>query len=390
MLSGQRLSMLVSIPNPVQATWFFIFFLITAIGFSLQKRKKTELFPTSLTQELKGFAILAIIFGHIGYFLATDHRFLFPLSIMSGVGVNLFLFLSGFGLTMSNILKKISIGSFYLRRLPKLYIPLWIVVGLFLLVDYFVLHRVYPLEFIRNTALGIFLHADIYNDFNSPLWYFTLILFYYLIFPIVFSKKYPWISAIGIYILSIVLIREHFASFDAVDHLYKIHLLSLPLGILCGWGYCSKQNQIKQYTIKKILLIQNFTQRTLPYVFSIIQFLNFKKAFFGILIFLTCYFAYYSGVGKSPRIEEAMSIVLLFLTLAIFMIKKYEIRLFSLFGAYSYEIYLLHWPILWRYDVLFTYTPGYVAVAIYLILFIGLGFILKKFSEIITHKVLHR
>jgi len=40
-----------------------------------------------VTQELKGLAILSIVFAHIAYMLVSDSRFLYPLSVAAGVGV---------------------------------------------------------------------------------------------------------------------------------------------------------------------------------------------------------------------------------------------------------------------------------------------------------------
>jgi hypothetical protein len=104
--------MLISVTNPVQATWIFSIILFIALLVSIKPRKIAEWFPASLTTELKGMAILMIVLSHIGYFLVTDTRFLWPLSIMAGVGVNLFLFLSGFGLTASQMKKDLSVRAF--------------------------------------------------------------------------------------------------------------------------------------------------------------------------------------------------------------------------------------------------------------------------------------
>lgn len=109
--------MLISITNPIQQTWIFSIIFFAALLIFIKPRKITEWFPASLTTELKGMAILMIVLSHIGYFLATDTRFLWPLSIMAGVGVNLFLFLSGFGLTASQIKNNLKPWQFYKKRL---------------------------------------------------------------------------------------------------------------------------------------------------------------------------------------------------------------------------------------------------------------------------------
>ena len=97
-----------------------------------------------------------IVFSHIGYFLANDPRFLWPLSIFAGVGVNLFLFLSAYGLSVSNKKNQLSIWQWYKKRLPKLFISLWIVAGIFFLMDYFILNRHYSFQYIWHSMIGFF------------------------------------------------------------------------------------------------------------------------------------------------------------------------------------------------------------------------------------------
>ena len=129
--------MIISIINPIQATYIFIAIFSVAILFSLRSKKNHDFFPIETTNELKGLAILLVIFGHIGYFLVDDHSFLFPLSTIAGVGVDIFLFLSGYGLVVSALKKTLTIFQFYKTRLIKLLIPLWITLGTFFLLDFF-------------------------------------------------------------------------------------------------------------------------------------------------------------------------------------------------------------------------------------------------------------
>src|SRR5258708_6334643 len=123
---------MIPISDALAQTQIFIVILTLVLLLTLKIRKPLT-FDNSLTEELKGFAILAIVFSHIGYFLVTDHQFLWPLSIAAGVRVNLFLLLSGYGLALSFSKNPLSIKDFYLKRLLKLFIPLWIVLVALLL-----------------------------------------------------------------------------------------------------------------------------------------------------------------------------------------------------------------------------------------------------------------
>jgi peptidoglycan/LPS O-acetylase OafA/YrhL len=368
--------MTISINNPVQATYIFLIIFIAALFISLRRKKESALFPPSLTNELKGFAILLIVFSHISYFLAEDHRFLYPLSIMAGVGVNLFLFISGFGLTISALKNKLSIGQFYRRRLPKLFIPFWLALISFLLLDFFVLKIVYSWEFIIKATAGIFTSADIYHDLNSPLWYFTLILFYYLIFGLVFLKKQPWLSAIIIYMAAYLIVKENPVLLYEVMPLYKIHIIAFPLGIVFGWLFY-KPNFFSE-KLKQLKILSRLGKNLKLAGYYLLSF---------FLIILICYLAYYSGVGQSADKEQFTSILIGLLIVLLFLLKKVEFKLLHIFGLYSYEIYLFHWPLMYRYDLFYKYLPAWLATIFYLFLFLVLGWGLNKLSKNILNRI---
>lgn len=346
--------MLISINNPVQATIIFILLFTTALLFFIKRREVDEVFPHSITEELKGFAILTIIFSHIGYFLVDDHQFLFPISIMAGVGVNLFLFLSGFGLTASTLKKPLGILSFYKRRLLKLYVPFWITLTVYFVLSFFVLRIGYDWLYVLRSFLGIFQSAEIYQDLNSPLWYFTLIIFYYLLFPLVFIKKSPWLSALTIFLISIVIVNHNFSWLSGVSKLYEVHLLAFPLGILaCHFLQGKKWPYFPQY---------------------------FRFGLMFATLALAFYFSFHASIGQGLR-EEVASLIVMLGILIFSSFKKIEFKLLSLFGFYSYEIYLIHWPLLYHYGFIFGFVPGWLAVGLYLVLFLLLSKILKYISS---------
>jgi len=347
--------MLISINDPIQQTVIFSIILFVVLIAWTRRRVITDWFPSSLTAELKGLAILMIVISHIGYFLVSDHRFLWPLSIAAGVGVNLFLFLSGFGLSASQIQKNLSIWQFYKKRLLKLFTPFWFVLSLFLILDFWLLKINYPWEYIGRSFLGIFTHADLYLDINSPFWYLTFILGYYLIFPLVFSKRWPWLSAVILYIAGYLVIYFHPAQLDYVLHLYKVHIIAFPLGVLAAW-LVTKLRSVE--ILEKI----SCGRAAIGYYF-------FLAVLFGLFIYANTN----SGIGGSANFEQAMSVLAILTIIGVFVLKKIEFRLLSLFGLYSYEIYLFHWPLMYRYDIFYFWLPAWLATVLYLILFIGLG-----------------
>ncbi len=364
--------MIVSINNVIQSNWIFISIFLIIFLFSLGRKKIEEGFSISITQELKGFAILAIIFSHIGYFLVDDHRFLFPLTIAAGVGVDLFLILSGYGLTISKLKKDETIFQFYKKRVLKLMIPFWLVLSTFLIMDFLILKISYSWAFIGKAFLGIFTSANIYNDLNSPFWYFTLILFFYVLYPIVFSKKHIWITSFSLFILAFVVTNLNLPILSGVSGLQKSHIIAFPLGILIAWFANQNNSKIK-------LFFHNFIEKMKHS--SILFKKIFYYSFMILLISFISYFAYHSGVGKGIILEQLTSIVTTIAILILFFFKKIESKLLYIFGIYSYELYLLHWPIMYRYDIFYKNFPGWFATILYLVLFMGIGFILKNISE---------
>ena len=300
-----------------------------------------------------------IIFSHIGYFLVSDNRFLFPLSTMAGVGVNLFLFVSGYGLTASMQKKKLSIKEFYERHLSKLYVPFWIVIFSLFFLDFFVLHINYDLPYIARSALGFFPHSNLYQDVDSPLWYFTLIVFYYLAFPIFFSEKKPWASALGIYAFTFLIFALNIPAIAGIQGFYTLHAIAFPLGIMLAWLFMKHDEQCQK--IMRAIKNASF----------------FRYAGIISLLLLSVGLAvHFSGI--STPYEQGISIATMLLIISLFLLKRFEVRLLALFGVYSYELYLLHWPIMYRYDIFYRFAPAWLATALYLALFIGLGWFLKK------------
>lgn len=330
--------------------------------FSIKKKDNSELLSISVTQEIKGLAILGVVFSHIGYFLSTNHDFLFPLSIIAGISVDTFLFLSGFGLTISALRKDISVTKFYKKNFLKLYIPFWISIIFFFILNFFIVKTDYSFSYIIKSLLGIFTTADIFKDINSPLWYFTFILFYYLIFPIVFSKKYPWVSAIIIYSIYLIINGLNLNIINSINGLHAVHTMAFPIGILAGW-ILSKEK------------VTNFIKEKLSKINNISYFL---VSLVPLTIFILL--SYFSGIGHGNLLQQITSIIAMISIVIFFAIKKIKIKLLYIFGLYSFEIYLIHWPIMYHYDIFYKYTPAWFATILYLIIFLFLGFLLKKIS----------
>ncbi|KKQ27954.1 MAG: hypothetical protein US42_C0003G0011 [Candidatus Magasanikbacteria bacterium GW2011_GWC2_37_14] len=333
------------------------------------------------TTELKGLAILAIILAHIGYGLVTNNKFLYPLSTWAGVGVDLFFFLSAYGLTLSALRvkstgtdhaarkKDLTIPQFYWRRLSKVLIPLWIFLIIFFLADKFILGINYSGTTIIQAFLGFFPRAHLYLDVNSPLWFITPLIFYYLIFPIIFIKKIPELTAIFLGIIGAYLIKMNLDIDAGVRGLWTLHYLAFPLGIL----FASLFNRIKNF--QPLINLKNKLDN--KKLLSIIL----RSSALGLMSLVWLYLFTNSGVGREKIVEQLFSLLALLITTFIFILKPIESKFLIWLGIFSFEAYLLHWPLMYRYDIFFKYLPAGVVVMVYLILFILLGFIINYLKK---------
>lgn len=368
--------MLIPIQDAVRQTALFIPILVALVVFTAQKKQTVALDKTTSTS-LKGFAILGVLFAHIGYALVQDTRFLFPLSIAAGICLNLFLFLSGYGLTQSMMEKPLSIWTFYKRRLDKILIPFWISLILFLILDTIILNRFYPWTEIVQSFFGFFPRADLYTSLNSPLWYITFILANYLVLPLVFIRRAPMITGVLMAVIGAI------ATFilplpvtEGVRDLYRIHILAFPLGIVAADLVSKKYSKISLWTEKLRLRLEKMDWCTL-----------------GVRLLLAIGLGYifanialnHAEIGKGWA-EQTMSLLAAASLLGAFLISPFESRFLFVIGLYSFEIYLLHWPIMSRYDLFYGRVPASIATLLYLLFLLGMGYGLQTGIQKMTNR----
>jgi peptidoglycan/LPS O-acetylase OafA/YrhL len=362
------------IQDPQFQTTILIVILFLAVLSTLKRRKKDEpLFPQNITQEIKGFAILTIIFGHIGYFLDTQDKFLYPLSIASGIGVNLFLFLSGYGLTLSSLKKKLSLFEFFKKRLGRLFISMWIVIGILLFLDWSILSVVYERKTIIQNLFGFFPDADIYTSINSVLWYFSFILFYYIAFSIfTLSKKLLLISPIALFMISDYLLTHElpFRINPDVLKLYELHVYAFPLGIAIA---------LLPTYIKLVPKISNIFSKIVTWLKTHNRFLN--VIILSVLAYIFIYTSINSGIGEELEVEQRISTISTFSILLFFILKRFNTKFLEILGIFSYEIYLIHWPLVYRYDLFYKYLPASIATVMYILVLILLSWCLQKVTN---------
>ncbi len=351
---AQQTHMPIPITDAVTQTWWVILALSAAIIFTIRQKRALAL-TKETTQELKGFAILAVLFAHIGYALVDDTRFLFPLSISAGVAVNLFLFLSGYGLAQTSGRESPSPLAFYRKRLSGLYLPLWVTLIVIIALDAWRLGLGRSATEIVQSFLGIFPKADLSQSLNSPLWYFTFIVGHYLLFPLVYRAARPFRSALLFGAIGWLLAFFIPWPIDlGVRSLYQLHVLAFPFGMGVA-GIAQNGNSWPSHVYARW---QAWSEKRRNASFLI------RLGASLVLLVPFVFLSLHAAIGQGVWREQLVSLVTMACLILFFLVKPFESRFLQMMGRYSYEIYLLHWPLLARHDILYASLPaGFATVS---------------------------
>lgn len=381
-------------------TQIFTVVIFILIAFSARLKTSREIFPKNLTEELKGLAILGVIFAHIGYGLYQGTNFLFPLSVWAGVSVNAFFFLSGLGLVLAELKKKQAlekpdsnwsnslklkcqrVAVFYRRRLVKIIVPLWLSLLIFILADYLILGRTYSFTETWQSFLGFFPNADFYLSINSPLWFLTPLLYFYFVFPWLFSRRRPRLSIVGLFAAASLLQLSFLPVSEQIHGFYLTHWLAFPLGALLGViissADCQSSWLMKLFTVKnkKTNQLKQLSGQALSYLIMV------------VLALIAYYLSLHAGLNAAPWKQQTISLMTLAAVVLLMRLLPLRFRLLELFGVYSFSIYLLHWPLLSRYDLLFNYLPLSLAVLVWLGLLLGLAWLFNRLTDYLEKPLL--
>ena len=131
-----------------------------------------------------GFAILWIMLFHLR--VPTDLAVIDFIRSVGYGGVDIFLFLSGFGLYFSMSRKNFEIKKYYRSRFFRIVPEYWVVIGFVFLAQMDFSARAFYLLICKATTLGYWI------GYRDESWFISCILFLYAIYPIYFKlfKKY--------------------------------------------------------------------------------------------------------------------------------------------------------------------------------------------------------
>ncbi len=137
-----------------------------------------------------------LLWHHLFWRLPEIYPYAYQFAILFKVCVSMFLFVSGYGLTISYRKNKTTLKKFYLRRLSKLYETYWVIFTIFIVISILVFNRlpseVYGDEYLIKMAINFFavqLYFPNYvgHGYNPTWWFMTLIITLYLLYPFMYN-----------------------------------------------------------------------------------------------------------------------------------------------------------------------------------------------------------
>lgn len=151
---------------------------------------------------LKGIALLLLLIHHLFYIqkglyndiqLIGKHCIVNEIGIFSKVCVAIFVFLSGYGLTVKAEQERIVPRRFYIVRLTKLILNFWFVWLFFVPIHFFhfnyTLQDIYGSYVIPKLLLDCFglLHIVGVYGINPTWWFYSTIIILYLLYPFLYK-----------------------------------------------------------------------------------------------------------------------------------------------------------------------------------------------------------
>lgn len=317
--------------------------------------------------ELMGIAIIWVILYHLILTQNSPYSFGFLDSILGNgyEGVDIFLYLSGFGLVRSwnKCLQQNhshAINLFYKRRILRL-APTYI----FICILYSIYQNNWNTLFYSISTIGHWINHNRYD------WYVPTILLLYLSFPILYKliQKYKFRFLIISFII-ILLVTISFNYLSITNDLRMLSISRIPIFILgiyhgiCPISYFNRSYYFRNTILMFIGLVLLFSLKHSP----------LRILFCGGLYQLTFLFI-------TPGLCHIISWTLNTIKLPILN------RILSLLGILSYELYLIHLKLIENIVKLpfFGEINHWVYFTILIILIITISYMTNKLMHIILN-----
>lgn len=312
-------------------------------------------------QEIFGIAIISVIVFHYfeGVYKASGLGFIYRsfagliLGTIGSVGVDIFIFLSGYGIYYS-LKNNLSWIAFFSRRLKRVIIP-YLIFGLFFwaIKDFYISHVSID-RFLYDYSLLSF-----WGEGLRTFWYISFICVLYLISPMVYSK-----GPNGILIVSVLCVILCICLYIIAPQVFKNTEIALCRGPIYFIGmYIAHLTETKNKSVFDARNVLLFLSLSIPvkiiFTLSGFELRRIFNGFYGLFLIAIFIFCRKATGEKENRLTH-------FLILA---------------GEYSLELYITHVGIRSLMGVLHypTYDLfNYVLLILFSIILSAVLFLLQK------------
>ncbi|NKF08518.1 acyltransferase family protein [Clostridium gasigenes] len=319
-----------------------IILLVSLISIKKNNSRKDFSFDKICTNHLKGLAIIMVILSHLN---GEYGHFQF-MKYFGTIGVSMFLFSAGYGLTKSY--QKNGLSNFFSKRIRIVLLPYSIVTILWLFVDS-LLGAKYSFKLIVTAIIGF----DLSRTIDSTMWYIAFIISWYVVFYFVFkfilNDKLKIVALFGASIISVVICIFNIAGDGSAQ--WGTHAVIFPMGpfyALYGEKIIQKYKFKIVITTMIILSLGIIIIKNIP--FNTVQFILYDIFFMILIIFSIIILRYFNL--KSLFLEKV--------------------------GSYSYELYLFEGYLIKKIVNPNFFNNDMITLFIYVMLVIFLSYILKR------------
>ena len=347
-----------------------VLFLCIVVSFFLGRRTaaspspaSSTLFLQDSTLVLKGMAIVLLLLGHVSQQCVVGSEAL-PFRITGNAAVIIFLFVSGVGLAKKYHLQVDKL--FWLKRIKKLIMPVWLSLALFLALNFLLIEHTAPVVQLVLNFCGIF-----WTKFpNSPCWFITYILFLYAVYFVAALLPVNRITKIAVLFLLPFIAAWLIIETGSTDHfiLWPQYSLVFPAGVVCGLN----TRHLKKINDK----LFDFS----PIIFIGCMLIMLGLYWTGLAVYRISHLV--SSELLTQLVFALVNPVALILFLMLFVgwleTKGLHSGMLHFFGKYSFEMYLLHFPFMVYYDFFLFRRPLVFFFFVYAIFILLLSVFLQR------------
>jgi peptidoglycan/LPS O-acetylase OafA/YrhL len=323
---------------------------------------------------LMGIAIISILIFHY-----TDDCRIYDINFngwvefynlyISSSWVDVFLFLSGFGLYFA-LKKKSDITSFYVRRFVKIIVPyLLVAIPTFLWRDFYV-GQLGVSVFIKDLFF-----VTLFSKGNTWYWYVFMICFCYFIFPYVFqvvetceneiAEQMRMMGIFTFFTVIAIMLQLYYKDFFGNINIFLLRFPVFFLGTFIGKRAYEKREiswNVYVMMILSLIIVRLRLVKKVIIVRYVVAFLNLSICFAIAIIF--------NKLKSCDRIHKICK------------------SFFEWFGAYSLELYLTHVTVrsIMNHYGYFTYHAKNELIMVCISIILSL--VLKKVTEMLV-KLVH-